>query len=226
MMTNSMPVYKTRTQMVADILRNKILSGEIVAGEALRQEALAKEFDVSRIPVREALLQLEAQGLVAFEPHKGAIATELSPAKIHELFQLRAMIECHVLENSIDNMTEADFDTADKIVQAFETAVETGSQVESWSDLNYQLHAALYKAADLPQAKEIIESLNLKSDRYIRLQLLLTSRIDKAEQEHSELLSLCRQRDKVAACALLKKHILEAGQAIHDLLVEQQENAK
>jgi len=219
MMTNSMPVYKTRTQMVADILRNKILSGEIVAGEALRQEALAKEFDVSRIPVREALLQLEAQGLVAFEPHKGAIATELSPAKIHELFQLRAMIECHVLENSIDNMTEADFDAADKIVQAFETAVETGS-------LNYQLHAALYKAADLPQAKEIIESLNLKSDRYIRLQLLLTSRIDKAEQEHSELLTLCRQRNKVAACALLKKHILEAGQAIHDLLVEQQESTK
>ncbi|EAQ67686.1 putative transcription regulator [Marinomonas sp. MED121] len=226
MMTNSMPVYKTRTQMVADILRNKILSGEIVAGEALRQEALAKEFDVSRIPVREALLQLEAQGLVAFEPHKGAIATELSPAKIHELFQLRAMIECHVLEHSIDNMTEADFDAADKVVQAFDQAVESGTQVESWSELNYQLHAALYKAADLPQAKEIIETLNLKSDRYIRLQLLLTSGNDKAEQEHNELLKLCRQRDKTAACALLKKHILEAGQAIHDILLEQQDNNK
>lgn len=226
MIRNSMPVYKTRTQMVADILRNKILSGEIVAGEALRQEALAKEFDVSRIPVREALLQLEAQGLVAFEPHKGAIATELSPAKIHELFQLRAMIECHVLEHSIDNMTEADFDAADKVVQAFDQALESGTKVESWSDLNYQLHAALYKAADLPQAKEIIETLNLKSDRYIRLQLLLTSANDKAEQEHSELLKLCRQRDKTAACALLKRHILEAGQAIHDILLEQQENNK
>jgi DNA-binding GntR family transcriptional regulator len=225
MITNSMPVYKTRTQMVADILRNKILSGEIVAGEALRQEALAKEFDVSRIPVREALLQLEAQGLVAFEPHKGAIATELSPAKTHELFQLRAMIECHVLEHSIDNMTEEDFDAVDNIIKAFDQALESGTQVENWSNLNYQLHAALYKAADLPQAKEIIESLNLKSDRYIRLQLLLTSRIDIAENEHSELLNLCRKRDKVAACALLKSHILEAGQAIHDLLIKQQENA-
>lgn len=224
MMTNSMPVYKTRTQMVADILRNKILSGDIVAGEALRQEALAKEFNVSRIPVREALLQLEAQGLVAFEPHKGAIATELSPAKIHELFQLRAMIECHVLEHSIDHMTEADFDAADKIIQAFDQALESGTQVESWSELNYQLHGALYKAADLPQAKEIIETLNLKSDRYIRLQLLLTSGNAKAEHEHSELLSLCRQRDKDAACKLLKQHILEAGQAIHDLLVKQQES--
>lgn len=225
MITNPAPVYKTRTQMVADILRNKILSGEIVAGEALRQEALAKEFDVSRIPVREALLQLEAQGLVSFEPHKGAIATELSPAKTHELFQLRAMIECHVLEHSIDNMTEEDFDAADKIIQAFDQALESGTQIETWSNLNYQLHAALYKAADLPQAKEIIESLNLKSDRYIRLQLLLTSRIDIAENEHSELLSLCRKRDKVAACALLKRHILEAGQAIHDLLLKQQEGA-
>ena len=135
------------------------------------------------------------------------------------------MIECHVLEHSIDNMTEEDFDAVDNIIKAFDQALESGTQVENWSNLNYQLHAALYKAADLPQAKEIIESLNLKSDRYIRLQLLLTSRIDIAENEHSELLNLCRKRDKVAACALLKSHILEAGQAIHDLLIKQQENA-
>ncbi|MEH6576854.1 MAG: GntR family transcriptional regulator [Amphritea sp.] len=215
-------VYKTRTEMVADILREKILSGEIVAGEPLRQDAIAKEFNVSRIPVREALLQLEAQGLVNFEAHKGATATELSPAKIHELFELRALVECHVLENSIDNMTEEDFETTEKILHAFEETVESGTQVETWSDLNYSLHEALYKPADMPQAMEIIKSLNIKADRYIRMQLLFTTGIDKADQEHKEILTLCRQRDKKAATALLEKHILEAGQAIHDLLIEQQ----
>ncbi|OMH33872.1 GntR family transcriptional regulator [Motiliproteus sp. MSK22-1] len=215
-------VYKTRTQMVADILREKILSGEIVAGEALRQDAIAKEFDVSRIPVREALLQLEAQGLVHFEAHKGATATELSPAKVNELFELRALVECHVLENAIENMTDQDFDAASKILHDFEAAVESGTQIETWSDLNYALHAALYEPAEMPQAMEIIKSLNIKSDRYIRLQLLFTTGIDKAEKEHSELLSLCKKRDKAAATTLLKKHILEAGQAIHDLLTQQQ----
>lgn len=216
------PVYKTRTQMVADILREKILTGEIVAGEPLRQDAIAKEFNVSRIPVREALLQLEAQGLVLFEAHKGATATELSTAKIHELFELRALVECHVLENAIDNMTEEDFSTTEKILHAFEETVESGDRVETWSDLNYALHEALYKPAGLPQAMEVIQSLNIKADRYIRMQLLFTTGIDKADQEHKEILELCRKRDKEAASALLRKHILEAGQAIHDLLTEQQ----
>lgn len=216
------PVYKTRTQMVADILREKILSGEIVAGEPLRQDAIAKEFNVSRIPVREALLQLEAQGLVLFEAHKGATATELCPAKIHELFELRALVECHVLESAIEHMTEEDFATAEKVLHAFEAAVESGDRIETWSDLNYTLHEALYRPANMPQAMDIIKSLNIKADRYIRLQLLFTTGIDKADQEHKQILELCRKRDKTAASALLRKHILEAGQAIHDLLTEQQ----
>ncbi|OZG72820.1 GntR family transcriptional regulator [Hahella sp. CCB-MM4] len=222
---NSDLVYKTRTQMVADILRKKILSGEIVAGEPLRQDAIAKEFNVSRIPVREALLQLEAQGLVCFEPHKGATATELLPSEIRELFELRALVECYVLEQAIDNMTDQDLEVAGKVLKAFEEAVESGTKVQTWSDLNYELHAALYKPANLPQAMEVIHNLNIKSDRYIRLQLLLTTGIDKAEREHMALLEHCRKRDKKSATELLRKHILEAGQAIHDLLVQQQAGA-
>ena len=79
-------IYKTRTQLVVETLREKILSGEIKAGQPLRQAALADELNVSRIPIREALLQLEGEGLVAFEPHKGATATELNADQVDELF--------------------------------------------------------------------------------------------------------------------------------------------
>ncbi len=215
-------IYKTRTQMVADKLRDKILSGKVVAGEALRQDAIAKEFNVSRIPVREALLQLEAQGLVNFEAHKGATATELAPAKIHELFELRALIECRVLEAAISNMTELDFVATETILHAFEQAVESGTRIEDWSDLNHAFHASLYQPAAMPLAMDIIKKLNIKSDRYIRLQLLFTSGIDKAEKEHCAILQLCKQRNVAEASALLRTHILEAGQAIHDLLIAQQ----
>lgn len=217
-------VYKTRTEMVADNLRNKILSGQIVAGEALRQDAIAKEYNVSRIPVREALLQLEAQGLVNFEAHKGATATELSPGKIHDLFELRALVECHVLEKAIPKMTEQDFTTSRQILHAFENAVKSGTRIEDWSDLNYAFHAALYRPADMPMALDIIQKLNFKSDRYIRMQLLFTTGIDKADQEHCDILELCLKGDIEAASALLRKHILEAGQAIHGLLVRQMAN--
>ena len=215
-------VYKTRTQMVVDILREKILSGEIQAGEPLRQDALAKEFDVSRIPVREALLQLEAQGLVHFEAHKGATATELSLTKIGELFRLRVLLECHVLEQAIENMTPEVIEQAREILASFDEALDTGTRVEKWSELNYAFHETLYRAADLPQTMDIIQQLNTKCDRYIRMQLLFTAGIDKAEQEHNDLLTLCETKDKKKAVALLKKHIEEAADAIRDLLLRQQ----
>ena len=78
-MSRSTPIiHKTRTQVVVEVLREKILSGDIAAGEPLRQSALADELNVSRIPVREALLQLEAEGLLKFEPHKVDTSTKLS----------------------------------------------------------------------------------------------------------------------------------------------------
>ena len=98
-------VYKTRTQLVVETIREKILSGEIQAGQPLRQAALAEELNVSRIPVREALLQLEAEGLVIFEPHKGATATELNAEHVDELFELRAMLEAELLAASIPNLS-------------------------------------------------------------------------------------------------------------------------
>lgn len=101
-------VYKTRTQLVVETLREKILSGEIKAGQPLRQAALADELSVSRIPVREALLQLEAEGLVAFEAHKGATATELNTELVDELFELRATLETELLRASLPNLSESD----------------------------------------------------------------------------------------------------------------------
>ncbi len=96
-------IHKTRTQVVIEIFREKILSGNIAAGEPLRQSTLANELNVSRIPIREALLQLEAEDLVKFEAHKGATVTEFSVEKITELFELRALIETNMLAKAIPN---------------------------------------------------------------------------------------------------------------------------
>jgi len=207
--------------MVAESLREKILNGEIKAGEPLRQDSIAKSFDVSRIPVREALLQLEAQGLVKFVPHKGAVATELSVSDIGELFELRALIEGEMLFQALDNMTEQTLAKAGEILAVFDHALETGTRVENWSELNYEFHSTLYAAANKPLTMEIIEGLNTNSDRYIRLQLLLTDGIPKAEEEHRQILTLCGQRDKHGAVVLLRKHILEAGDAIKQVLAQQ-----
>ena len=221
-MTQTTPiVHKTRTQVVVEVLREKILSGDIAAGEPLRQSALADALNVSRIPVREALLQLEAEGLVKFEAHKGATATHLSVEQVSELFELRAMIETDLLAKAIPNLTESDFTEAEQVLELLESAFKQENAVASWSELNTQFHTCLYQAANRPHTLEVVQGLNTNCDRYIRLQLLLGGGIPKAEHEHRELLTYCKNGDISQATELLKHHILNAAETIKQLVAQQ-----
>lgn len=216
-------VYKTRTQLVVESLREKILSGEIVAGQPLRQTALAEELNVSRIPVREALLQLEAEGLVTFEPHKGATATELSIDQVDELFELRAMLEAELLADSIANMTDETLDKANHILKTLNTALGKENAANNWSELNSSYHNCLYSGANRPQTKDLVDTLNKNADRYIRMHLLWAGGISKAESEHNELFDKCKARDISAAVAILKQHILGSRDEIKAFLKQREE---
>ena len=88
---------QTLAGMTLEAIRERILSGAYPEGEPLRQDAIAEELGVSRIPIREALRQLEAEGLVVFNPHRGAVVSTLSLGEIEELFDLRAEIELMLL---------------------------------------------------------------------------------------------------------------------------------
>ncbi|WP_417331303.1 GntR family transcriptional regulator [Halomonas cupida] len=215
-----MATYKTRAQFVADDLRGRILGGEFQGGTQLRQDALASDYDVSRIPVREALLTLESEGLVEFHPHRGAFTTELSVARIRELFELRILLETHTLRRAIGCLTDADLKKAEDILEKYDKALDSGGEIGNWSEYNFAFHHALYAPSELPETLAIISQLNTKSDRYIRMQLLYTQEIEKAEREHHGLLELARRGDVEQACELLKTHIQEACEGIVAVLEE------
>jgi len=217
-------VYKTRTQLVVETLREKILSGEITAGQPLRQAALAEELNVSRIPVREALLQLEAEGLVAFEPHKGATATELNVDQVDELFELRAMLEAELLAASIPNLSEAVLSEASTLLEKLDKALGKENAANTWSELNSNYHNCLYSGAQRPQTQDLVNTLNKNADRYIRMHLLWAGGISKAESEHNELLALCKARNIQGAVELLKQHILGSRDEIKMFLLEREKN--
>src|SRR2546427_12964926 len=94
---------------VADKLRDQIIRGEIPEGAQLRQDAIASQYHVSKIPVREALRQLDAEGLIAIIPNRGAVVPALSPDDVEELFSIRTLLEPEVLKLSIPLLTEEDF---------------------------------------------------------------------------------------------------------------------
>jgi DNA-binding GntR family transcriptional regulator len=215
-------VYKTRTQLVVETLREKILSGEIKAGQPLRQAALAEELNVSRIPVREALLQLEAEGLVTFEPHKGATATELNASQVDELFELRAMLEGDLLASSIPNLSSEKLAEATDILAKLNKALGKENAANTWSELNSDYHNCLYSGANRPQTQDLVNTLNKNADRYIRMHLLWAGGISKAESEHNELLDLCKARNVEKAVAVLKQHILGSRDEIKAFLSERE----
>jgi len=217
-------VYKTRTQLVVETLREKILSGELKAGESLRQAALATELNVSRIPVREALLHLEGEGLVVFEAHKGATVTELNAKHVAELFDLRAMLEGHLLAASLPFLTSEKLDEASDILVQLDKALGKENATNIWSELNSRYHNCLYSGANRPQTQDLVNTLNKNADRYIRMHLLWAGGISKAGPEHHQLLAYCKTGDVDKAVAVLKHHILSSRNEIKAFL-EQREAA-
>ena len=207
----------TVAQTVAAGIREQILRREIGGGEPLRQEAIAKAFGISIIPVREALRQLQAEGLVELKARRGAVATELTLDKGREWIHLRRLIEVDLLGMAIDGITDSDLTAAEDILRKFNSALHERLEMEHWSRFNWEFHCALYAPANRPETMKVLESLHNKSDRYIRLQLLDADHIERAQQEHGELISLCRMRRKRAAKALLLEHIV----GVEEDLVEQ-----
>ncbi|HEY4030607.1 MAG TPA: GntR family transcriptional regulator [Caulobacteraceae bacterium] len=197
-------------EAVAESLQQRILSGEFKEGDALVQEALANEYKVSRMPIREALRQLEATGLVAMQMHKGAVVTSLPLEQIGELFDLRELLEGELLARSLPNMTGAQLGESRALLTQLEQAYIDGA-VSRWGELNWAFHRSLYLASGRVQTLALAQTVNIQTDRYIRLQLLLTNALEGAEVEHRELLRLCEAREVKAAVAYLKRHIREAG---------------
>ena len=172
----------------------------------MRQDALAATFGVSRIPVREALFQLEAEGLVQIVPHKGAIVTGLSIEEINDVFDLRALLEPRLLAASCPRLTPDDFHALHSIQTAFEAAVAS-RDIGQWGQLNADFHMALYVRSGLPRTEGIVAGLLQTSDRYTRVQLSTPEAMARAGREHRDMTELCRTGDVGAACALLVRHV-------------------
>jgi len=204
---------QTLTGMTADAIRERILRGHYPEGEPLRQDAIGVELGVSRIPVREALRQLEAEGLVTFNPHRGAVVSTLSLKQIRELFELRAEIEGDLIRRAIPHMTPEDHARADDILDAYEVALHSG-QVTVWGALNWQFHSTLYAPADREFTMSIVNKLHQHSDRYLRMQLSLTHGETRARHEHRAIAAAVRKGDASKASRLLRDHILGAGQVL------------
>jgi DNA-binding GntR family transcriptional regulator len=212
---------RTVAAEAAEILRQRILSGEIRAGQPIRQEQIAQELGVSRIPLREALKQLEAEGFVTIAPHKGAVVSTLSAAEAEELFALRLQLEHWLLREAIPRMREADFAHFDAIIDESRAPnKDTSGNLARWGELNWQFHEALYRPAGRPLSLRFLKRIHDNLDRYLRLQIAITRDWDRAYRDHQDLVAYSRERNVEAAVALLEDHILGTAKALSSTLAK------
>ncbi len=203
--------------VIFDALREAITKGDLPEGETLRQDHIAKLFNVSRIPVREALARLEEQGLVSTQRYRGAIVSTLSIDEIREIFEFRALLEPVVLRLSVGAMSDARLDQAAKYCDAF--SIETNSS--KWGMLNRDFHYSLYQDAGRPYYLQVIGAALDRVERYLRAQLVLTDGMARARREHEAILAACARRDKDQAAKLTRDHIIQAGRSLIDFLEQQ-----
>ncbi|MEM7725274.1 MAG: GntR family transcriptional regulator [Cyanobacteria bacterium P01_A01_bin.45] len=209
---------RSTPDLIADALREAIIQGIFSEKKSLRQDEIAKQFGVSRIPVREALRQLEVEGLVKFYPNRGAIVCSLSPGEVKEIGEIRIALETTAMKLAIPNLSEFDLEKAQSILD--KTFDE--KDITKLGALNWEFHATLYIPANRPRLLRMIKNLHMSVERYVRLQMSKMNYSERSHKEHSQLLESCRDKNSSIALRLLKKHINTASK---DLVVYLQENS-
>jgi DNA-binding GntR family transcriptional regulator len=202
--------------VIAESLRKAIIEGELRPGETLRQKNLALHFAVSRIPVREALRQLESEGWVVLKHNRGARVAELGADEVREIYEIRASLEATALRLAMNHHTVESLAAASSLLRA---ARDNHDPLRFAQD-NREFHVALYAPARRPRLLALIESLHAQGERYLRLKLARPAYKQKSDDEHERILNAVRAGDVEMAVAILQPHLLQTGELLARYLSE------
>jgi DNA-binding GntR family transcriptional regulator len=200
------------------------MTGEIPVGTWLRQETLAEQFGVSRQPVREAIRQVGAAGLVEIYPHRGALVRGPTPANIREAYLVRAELEglaaelatTQITEDQLDTLRQAEQEFRDGIHQAFDVTI--GDRVHEnfgWGHANHRFHQAILDAANAPLLVSLIDNVYGVVPRNMTWSAIRSKRdLEENIRQHQAIRTAIEARDPAAARDAMRDHIRRSGELI------------
>lgn len=200
-------------EWVYRVLRAGIVNGTLPGGMQLKQDEISSALNVSHIPVREALRQLEAQQLVTIHANRGATVTELSRDMLINTMQVRAAISVAMLAVAVPRMTEEDFRALDAILEEQRSTTD----LITTENLNIRFHEVLTAKANNPVADMLMEIIHANIDRYLRSGFY-SDAADRENSvvEHEKILNACKAGNVEEAVKLLQAHIMDAAALIPD----------
>lgn len=196
----------TIADSIYDRLSQRIITGELPAGEKLRQDHIARAFDTSHVPVREALLRLQAHGLAHSEPRRGMRVTALDPAEVREVIEMRVALESLALQHAIQNLTPADLRAADKA----RIACDEAQDMPKWETRNRAFHRAILTPCARPRLLHTIDDLHIASARHLFAHWRHRW-VQRADSDHAAIVQAMKRRDTATATAILTRHIRRAS---------------
>lgn len=204
----------SRRQQVAELLRDEIITGRLRPGEQLKQEVLCAEFAVSPAPVREALRQLESEGLVTHHPNHGVFVAEITPDDLLGLLlPVRLAIESHAVPRAAARLGQADLEALEAVVDSMRGGAAEGD-LALLNELDVRFHELTVQASGSAQALQLWRSVQPR----IRAQIYrLAPRHSDPEEivlEHSQLLEVIRANDPARLRQLLEEHVIGSARQL------------
>ncbi|MEI3219191.1 MAG: GntR family transcriptional regulator [Lachnoclostridium sp.] len=198
-------------------LREDILSGVYKEHDELREIIIGEELGVSRTPVREALRQLELEGLVTIIPNKGAYVTGITPKDVHDIYKIRSMLEGLCARWATRNITDDQIEELEEIILLSEFHLRKAShgKAEQVSELDGKFHKVLYEASN----SRILEHVLSDFHKYVQVARTMSvgakDRAEKSIAEHRGILDAIKNKDADLAEQLANEHIMKVMENLH-----------
>ena len=203
---------KTAADEVADSLREAIQSGSLADGAVLSQAAIAEHFQVSRVPVREAMRQLLAEGLIELQAHQVAVVRAFSPERIGEIYEHRALLEGYITERAVPLVTAADVAT----LRAKNERMAAITNHAKWLEVNLELHDLILRIGGDETGLELVHWLRSRAARYVSLWGGdgAVRRPQEVGSEHEEIIALIERGQPAPAREAVEAHIKRTGRLL------------
>lgn len=198
-----MVVRDTRQQKAYEYLYNAIVTNKLPPGVAIAEQEISNVLGISRTPVREALKQLEAEGLVRHIPLRGTFVEEITTQDLEEIFALRETLEVLALKTAINDITDEELYEIEILLRS----LEYDSSNEKFYDSDRRLHDLIVKHGGNRRLAQILNNLNSQMERLRHIAAMKPHRLQQSKQEHLEIVAALKRRDLEEAERLLRQHL-------------------
>ena len=197
---------KSLRGQVFDNLRSDILNGKYKRGEELVESSIGKELGISRTPVREAIRQLELEGLVQLVPNKGAFVTGISEKDVRDIYLIRARLEGLAARMAAKNITPELLDAMEEtvVLSEYHAKIEHYEQV---CEMDSKFHKLLYKASGSRILEHTLTDFHQYVQRVRMASIMKKRRMEKSNDEHDAILTAIREHDEEKAELVATRHI-------------------